>query len=426
MLGPHLVFDCASILGDGKKHKRFTLSNFEDFENERREFVRRVDELMQQMQERIISSLTVSFFLDNRYSFRINGWLKVALASGLTKLELLLYHEQHFLTNFGVLEHSRYYFPYWLLSENSTSSVLLSHLHLEECVIRAPGDFKGFRNLTTLILKHVILGDSFVSEVLPSCLLLERLSLIWCKVTSTLCFEHPSLRIMHLKVLHCFGGAAIRISSMNLTTFEYDDLTINIAHLYAPQLKEIFLMDLGRPFPLARLSGLLNLEILRLHMSLEMDLYQIQKMPRNNTCFTSLKQLDLFVSCSDDDFDLLWLLSFLKTSPLLQKLVLTLTFGKFNENQKEIRKVDAIHHHNELKVLEMHGCVGNWYEIEFQLLILSIAKGLERLIISNSTSIYAGDEQWVDLPREEEDCNQEMVQKQLQGHVPQGVELVFL
>lgn len=88
--------------------------------------------------------------------------------------------------------------------------------------------------------------------------------------------------------------------------------------------------------------------------------------------------------------------------------------------------MDAIHHHNELKVLEMHGCVGNWYEIEFQLLILSIAKGLERLIISNSTSIYAGDEKWVDLPREEEDCNQEMVQKQLQGHVPQGVELVFL
>ncbi|OIT40800.1 hypothetical protein A4A49_03645 [Nicotiana attenuata] len=162
MLGPHLVFDCASILDDGKKHKRFTLSNFEDFEEERREYVRRVDELMQQMQERTISSLTVSFFLDSRYSFHIKGWLKVALACGLTKLELLLYHEQDFLTNFGVLEHSRYHFSYWLLSEttSSTSSVLLSHLHLEECVIRAPGDFKGFRNLTTLILKHVILGDS--------------------------------------------------------------------------------------------------------------------------------------------------------------------------------------------------------------------------------------------------------------------------
>ncbi|KAK4347802.1 hypothetical protein RND71_034141 [Anisodus tanguticus] len=171
MLTPHLLFDCANIFGDGQEHKRFTLSNFEDFEKERREFVRQVDEFMQQMQERVDTNIKISF--------------------------------------------------------------------------------------------------------------------------------------------------------MTLTTFENDGFTTKMSHLYAPQLKEMFLMDPRNPLPLAHLSGLLKLEILRLHM----DFYQVQKMPRNLTSLTSLKQLDLFVLCSDDVFDLLWLLSFLSTSPLLQKLVLTVLSG---------------------------------------------------------------------------------------------------
>ncbi|XP_070049973.1 F-box/LRR-repeat protein At3g58900-like [Nicotiana tomentosiformis] len=262
MLIPNLVVDSANIFSD-QDHRRFTLSSYEAFEKERREFVMRVDQFMQLMRGRHIRSLTVGFFMDSEYSSHLDGWLKVAIASGLTKLELFLSLEQNFLTQFIVDEHRLYNFPYWLFSESNIS--MLSHLRLENCVLRTPGDFKGFRNLRTLELNDVILAEDFATEILPSCLLLEQLTFLWCKLKSTLCFDHPSLSLKHLKVLHCCPKTIIKISSMNLTTFEYDDM-MKIAYLYAPQLKEICSINTRGPLSFAHFSRLPQLEILLLYV----------------------------------------------------------------------------------------------------------------------------------------------------------------
>lgn len=167
--------------------------------------------------------------------------MKVAIASGLTKLELFLSEKHNFSTRFIVDDNHQYNFPYWLISEAS-----LRHLQLEQCVLRAPADFKGFRNLTTLELESVIPSEEFATQLLPRCFLLEQLTLVSCKLKlNLLCFDHPYLQLKHLKVLHCYPDPIIKISSMNLTTFEHCGNITKITRFYAPQLKQVYFSAWG-------------------------------------------------------------------------------------------------------------------------------------------------------------------------------------
>jgi hypothetical protein len=51
------------------------------------------------------------------------------------------------------------------------------------------------------------------------------------------------------------------------------------------------------------------------------------------------------------------------------------------ENHKDIRDVEVFSH-DEVKVIELGGCVGNWYEIEFVMNVLKYAKKLKQIVLS--------------------------------------------
>ncbi|CAI8615671.1 unnamed protein product [Vicia faba] len=51
------------------------------------------------------------------------------------------------------------------------------------------------------------------------------------------------------------------------------------------------------------------------------------------------------------------------------------------EFQKVARDVDTFSH-EEVKVIELRGCVGNWYEIEFAMNVIKYANKLERIVLS--------------------------------------------
>lgn len=55
--------------------------------------------------------------------------------------------------------------------------------------------------------------------------------------------------------------------------------------------------------------------------------------------------------------------------------------SKFSENQKDIRDVERLSH-NEVKVVELGGCVGNWYEIELVMNVLKYVHKLEQIVVS--------------------------------------------
>jgi hypothetical protein len=51
------------------------------------------------------------------------------------------------------------------------------------------------------------------------------------------------------------------------------------------------------------------------------------------------------------------------------------------ENQKDIRDVEILSHDG-ISVIELRGCVGNWYEIEFVKNVLKSAHKLEQIVLS--------------------------------------------
>jgi hypothetical protein len=51
------------------------------------------------------------------------------------------------------------------------------------------------------------------------------------------------------------------------------------------------------------------------------------------------------------------------------------------ENHKDIRDVEVFSH-DEVEVIELGGCVGNWYEIEFVMNVLKYAPKLKQIVLS--------------------------------------------
>ena len=60
---------------------------------------------------------------------------------------------------------------------------------------------------------------------------------------------------------------------------------------------------------------------------------------------------------------------------------LQITSPEIIENQKVDRDVEAFSH-DEVKDIELRGCVGNWYEVEFAMNVMIYANKLERIVLS--------------------------------------------
>jgi hypothetical protein len=88
------------------------------------------------------------------------------------------------------------------------------------------------------------------------------------------------------------------------------------------------------------------------------------------------------------------------------------------EEQYDIRDVE-VSSHNELKVIELGGCVSNWFEIEFVMNVLKYTNKLEQIVVSPYWR-YGSNPVWFQSGRER------MIEK-LQGKEVVGKEkLVFI
>ncbi|KAK7256307.1 hypothetical protein RIF29_29748 [Crotalaria pallida] len=141
------------------------------------------------------------------------------------------------------------------------------------------------------------------------------------------------------------------------------------------------------PDILASLANLPQLEILSLDVFITINISLVENSLRMIPPFKTLKQLNLFIfgECMEDElkfeFDNLWIFNILRACPLLQKLSIMVTYPKLHANQKENKDL-GMFSHNELKVIELGGCIGNWYEIEFAMNVLKYVHTLEKLIMS--------------------------------------------
>ncbi|VVA29744.1 PREDICTED: F-box/FBD/LRR-repeat [Prunus dulcis] len=151
----------------------------------------------------------------------------------------------------------------------------------------------------TLYLERVTVDEVFMASMFSICLFLESLSLLGCSIDSSLIVDGPSLRLDDLKVLNCFNDPAnIKISAVNLASFEYSGNIHHISSIKTPRLSRIYfnnhMVQNAFPHALTRLASFPQL---------------VKELPESLPTFRNLKQLELVVhgpEKSSKDNELVW------------------------------------------------------------------------------------------------------------------------
>ncbi|XP_030931052.1 uncharacterized protein LOC115956930 [Quercus lobata] len=229
-----------------------------------------------------------------------------------------------------------------------------------------------------------------MASMLSTCTLLEGLTLDACNVVSNLIVTGPpSLRLKKLKVRYC-SATKIEISAANLIAFDFSGDITRISSFSAPRLLEVRFNTGTKASTFAHgLAQFASHPCLE-NLSLIMYSSTVKEIPQSIPLFKNLKELNMNIwnsSCGSEEDELLWVLFILKATPLLQKLELTVCAQDFFENQLEIRSFSGFSH-DQLRQIEMHGFVGNWYEVEFAIYMLESLKILELMVIDPSTRCY--------------------------------------
>ncbi|XP_045794120.1 uncharacterized protein LOC123888993 [Trifolium pratense] len=396
VLGRDLYFDIINVLGSEKELletgylidclHRSTIERRVNLDMCRDVFVKRVDQFVKDFQGPKIDSLIVNFHLDCEQSNTIDQWIQFAIVKGVERIDLL------FLGRPYVHRTSRkkhYKFEFGLFSETNASTV--KHLRLQYCLVCHPinYDFIPLKNLRSLSLENTKLDEMFIESLLSNCRQLEELCLIFCEFNSSMP-KIVSSSLCRLKVQMCYFVSniyqinvnLILVDCLKLTSLEYIGRGLDTLNFNTPTLKSIdfftSLKDLDAFVTLC--ATFPELEILNVNIFFKVTTSLTITQPLKH-----LKQLDIVVLCAfilpNAECDLLWILNILQASPLLQKLSIMVADPEFSKNQKDIRDVE-IFSHDEIKIIELRGCVGNWYEIEFIMNVLNYAHKLEQIVVS--------------------------------------------
>ncbi|XP_057436046.1 F-box/FBD/LRR-repeat protein At1g13570-like [Lotus japonicus] len=371
----------------------------------RDEFVRRVDQFVKNFKGTEIDSFMVEFCLNDEHSKSIDEWIRFAITRGVGRIDLLLYAQKkssyHHYNEDN--EDSGYKFPFGLSFDQCDKySTTLKYMHLRFCcLVYHPTNFDifPFTNLRSLKLVKSVVDVNMLTALLSNCLLFEELSLFTCVLrsnSSTLKIESSSL--CHLKLDHCFGNEnesleLISLDCPKLTSFYYYPTrhSDSILSMNTPILKTIYYFDwhdkLDEMFAL--LATLTKLEILNLYYFGHYNPYIC--LEQEGRVLQNLRELNLSVDASSD-FDTSWIFIILQGSPSLQKLSVMITYPVFHKNERDSQYLfdiqdlgmfsDVMFSHDEIKVIELGGCVGNRYEIEFAMNALKYIHSLERIVLS--------------------------------------------
>ncbi|XP_057432190.1 F-box/LRR-repeat protein At3g58900-like [Lotus japonicus] len=350
----------------------------------RGEFVKRVDQFVKNFKGTVIDSFMVEFILNQEHSNNIDNWIRFAIARGVERIDLLFrYSLQH--------KDACYKFPFGLSIDCNNNSSTLKHMHLEFCLVYQPTtsfDIFPFTNLRSLVLEFSQVDVILLETLLSNCLLLEELSLRRCDLSlPTLKIVSSSLCYFKLDCCHDnkYGGLKfISLDCPKLTAFNYmhslcsDRMSMNTPILktihYCCCLESKVIHNVFAIFATVPQLETLKLDIINNSFNINDEVLQsIQTME-------TLRELNLSVN-AEHDFDIWWILAILQASPFLQKLTVMITDAEFYANQREIRDL-VMFSHNEIKVIEIGGCVGNWYEIEFAMTALKYMHKLERIVLS--------------------------------------------
>ncbi|XP_058740382.1 F-box/FBD/LRR-repeat protein At1g78750-like [Vicia villosa] len=203
----HLNFNLYNTLHSNTLPKDLPL-----FRSLQSQFTSRLDQSVLNYQHATVSSIRVKFPLGDEHSDVIGRLIYQGIAKGVKHIELLFSHETND-TNYNL---ELYRFSFSLLS-NADS---LTYLHLENCLLVAPTDFSGLKNLRTLVLQLIVVWQHLLESLFSNCIHLVDFTLDNCNFYLSTTINSPTL--IHLKIVSCSNYVkSIDIVAPNLASLEY-------------------------------------------------------------------------------------------------------------------------------------------------------------------------------------------------------------
>ncbi|CAK8543356.1 unnamed protein product [Lathyrus sativus] len=268
-------------------------------------------------------------------------------------------------------------------------------------------DMSSFRNVTNVVMDGFqFLQTWFWPYLFGQCLQLESLALINCPMVNEVEINSTSLR--HLKIIDCCSGRSapskISLDSKNLSSFEYSGHTTRKFSVTAPKLSKVFWnaaageksrfdfptsklkeKNLNSLCPIPKLNQIENLAMIMGHS----QILKLKVLDR----FQNLRQLELFIEETyyplKENFSILDVLT---ASQHLQKFSLTVRVSSWIGFQ--IQRENAKFFHNELKYVELHGCVCTTHAIELARNLMKNVNSLRKITFSSLDKFYIGAGRW--------------------------------
>ncbi|GMY28486.1 F-box/FBD/LRR-repeat protein At1g13570-like [Fagus crenata] len=258
----------------------------------------------------------------------------------------------------------------------------LIHLELFNCLLKPPLTFKGFKSLKSLDLQHVTLAQDVFENLISSCPLLERLTLMNFDGFTHLNIDAPNLQFFDI------GGVFNDISFEN--TFHLAVVSIGLydkkqAHAYSSNLLKFF----------AHLPHIRRLEVQSYFLKYLAIGFVPGKLP--NPC-SNLNYLSIRINFNDVD-EVLTALCLLRSSPNLQELEVLARPEEQTavETVINLREDDQWSCH-QLRLVKILGISGIKPELNFINSLLSTSPVLEKMTVKPA-SINGGWELLKDLLR---------------------------
>ncbi|EYU43592.1 hypothetical protein MIMGU_mgv1a023264mg, partial [Erythranthe guttata] len=341
--------------------RRQCMSHRKLIETEERNYVRRVNRVLQSHKALTLKEFRIRFALIITDHASLTRWLEFAFARRVESLE------------FDLLD-SHYRFPEKLVSASLV-------------------DFKSLRSL---IFRNVHVSNGPIEFFLRNCPLLEKLIVCYSSELSNLRVcgsSSSSLALKHLEIVRCNGIKSIVVSAPSLTFFKaatYDRLLLE----HIPMLVEVDVNrtddDVSLRVLLSELSCCSQLE--RLRLTLLSEVRHTYTSREQNEVLSKLPQLrklkTLVVTyILQGSESLTRLADLISASPCLEEFVLECEWGFFRKKDSQVKDAPINRHHHHLKVVKFRGYRGGQIrDLEFIEYILENCLVLEKLIIEPSAS----------------------------------------
>jgi hypothetical protein len=248
----------------------------------------------------------------------------------------------------------------------------LTHLELFNCLLKPPSEFKGFKNLKSLDLQHITIYQDVFEELVSSCPVLERLTLMNFDGFSCLNIKAPNLQFFDI------GGVFADVNFEN--TFHLSLVSIG---LYV-NAKQDQIVASRVPSKLVRffthLPHIRRLEI----QSYFLKYLAIGNVPTRlpTPCF-DLSYLSIRINFNDLDENLATL-CLLRSSPNLQELEMLArpeeqpVVGSLTNYWEDEHWNNLFAH---LRIVKIVGISGQKFELDFINFLLSKSPALERMSV---------------------------------------------